>query len=277
MKWLDKIIAKWGKEKKTRVYKAEALPDGQSRDIMLVKESSADGLPVNVAGHTAVEMLDHQRMYGTVERLDAAYTEPSPSAEKLCAGCMFFLRNPWSMSDSCQLIDGNIQWYGTCKLRIDANEQAKIVYAHEIGEYAEKAKAPAPVEQPEGETTVSRSVAIVKTETEQRLVFGVVYAPDVLDAHGDFMTATEIEKACNLYGATMQVVNKQHGEDVAVDVVQNYIAPADFVADNGVTIKKGTWLQVMKVHDDDLWAKIKSGEMTGYSFEGYAVRTPVAE
>ena len=117
----------------------------------------------------------------------------------------------------------------------------------------------------------------MKSEDEQRLVFGVVYEPDVEDSHGDTMTAAEIEKACNLYGATMQVVNKQHGEDVAVDVVQNYIAPADFIADNGVTVKKGTWLQVMKVHDDSLWAKIKSGEMTSYSFEGYAIRTPVAQ
>ena len=142
MNWLDKIRGKRN-EKKVHTYKAAALPDGQTRAIMVTKDVLADdaaGVPVNESGHTAAEMLDYYKMNGVVERIDAGYMEPSPSAENLCAGCMFFIRSPWSMSDSCQLVDGYIQWYGTCKLRIDANEQAAIVYAAEIGEYAEKAK-----------------------------------------------------------------------------------------------------------------------------------------
>lgn len=38
---------------------------------------------------------------------------------------------------------------------------------------------------------------IAKAEDEKKLVYGVVYEPDIADAHGDFMTAEEIQKAAH--------------------------------------------------------------------------------
>ncbi|ANF37965.1 hypothetical protein BCBMB205_30750 [Bacillus sp. CN2] len=35
---------------------------------------------------------------------------------------------------------------------------------------------------------------LVKEADEQKLVNGIVYEPDTVDAHGDVMTAAEIEK-----------------------------------------------------------------------------------
>lgn len=38
---------------------------------------------------------------------------------------------------------------------------------------------------------------IAKADDVQRLVYGIVYEPNVADAHGDFMTPEEIEKAAH--------------------------------------------------------------------------------
>lgn len=38
---------------------------------------------------------------------------------------------------------------------------------------------------------------LTKADDEKKLVYGIVYEPDTPDAHGDFMTAAEIEKAAH--------------------------------------------------------------------------------
>ncbi len=38
---------------------------------------------------------------------------------------------------------------------------------------------------------------IAKADDAQRLVYGIVYEPNVADAHGDYMTPEEIEKAAH--------------------------------------------------------------------------------
>ena len=49
-------------------------------------------------------------------------------------------------------------------------------------------------------------------------------------------------------------------------IVENYIAPSDFYLDD-TFIKKGSWLQVWQVEDDDLWDLIKKGEVNGVSIQ----------
>jgi hypothetical protein len=51
--------------------------------------------------------------------------------------------------------------------------------------------------------------------------------------------------------------------------VESYIAPCDFKVGEE-PVKKGSWLVVSKVRDADLIKRIESGEITGYSLEGYA-------
>lgn len=346
MKWLTDIIDR-RKNKKTMTYKSVALPDGETRAIMVSKSDA----PQNAMGMSAGMMLEHWRMYGGFDKLEAGYAEPSLDAAALCAGCMFFLRNPWGVSDTCQMVNGNIVWYGTCKLRIDANEQAAIVYAEDIGDYAEKAKdakdakaraLPAaktkkqyritvnPMDKFVGGSFVAKSLAdgvtciegrlasgstavyaytmaddtalargramidkeaaqtveveefvsfeipIAKRDEEKRIVYGVVMQPDVEDLHSDIMSADDIEKACHTYTAYCRKVNDQHDAPIRADVVENYIAPVDFKADNGSVVKKGSWVQATKIFDDKMWAMVKSGERTGYSYEGWGMRTPVA-
>jgi hypothetical protein len=110
---------------------------------------------------------------------------------------------------------------------------------------------------------------ITKAEDEQKLVYGVVYEPDVEDAHGDSMTTGEIEKAAHKFLKDFRNIDTQHDfESGAGELVESYIAPVDMDID-GEIITKGSWVIVTKA-TDDIWESIKKGEFTGYSMAGTA-------
>jgi cation transport regulator ChaB len=132
---------------------------------------------------------------------------------------------------------------------------------------------------------ITKEVNILKSTGTLRkgLVYGIVYAPDDTDTHGDHTSAEEIENAAHefLPSALKNGVDGwtdiNHKEDVktakideqAVVVVESYIAPCDFKVGEE-PVKKGSWLVVSKVRDTDLIKRIESDEITGYSLEGYA-------
>jgi len=128
----------------------------------------------------------------------------------------------------------------------------------------------------------TKHVPIAKVDAERRLVYGVVYEPNVPDAHDDVMTATEIEKMAHRF---MQNYSRQQAEsgtehlaDVGRDqvtIAESFIAPSAFTLGKQA-VTKGTWVLVTKVHDDQLWKSVKDGTYTGYSFEGWGRRVPAA-
>jgi hypothetical protein len=116
----------------------------------------------------------------------------------------------------------------------------------------------------------TRDVKILtKADDEQMLVYGVVYEPGVEDAHDDFMTAAEIEKAAHGFMKDAQNIDTQHNfKDGAGEVVESYIAPQDFKVGEQV-ITKGSWVLVTKA-TPEIWDAIQKGEFTGYSMAGVA-------
>lgn len=112
-------------------------------------------------------------------------------------------------------------------------------------------------------------VLVNKEDSAEKLVYGVVYEPDSIDAHEDFMTAEEIEKAAHTFMKDYRNLDKQHDfVPGAGEVVESYVAPDDFTV-GGETIKKGSWVLVTKA-TDEVWEAIQKGEITGYSMAGTA-------
>lgn len=110
---------------------------------------------------------------------------------------------------------------------------------------------------------------LTKSDDAEQLVYGVVYAPEEVDAHGDFMTASEIEKAAHQFLKDARNVDTQHNfEAGAGEVVESYVAPADITIGDE-TIAKGSWVLVTKA-SDEIWEQIQKGEFTGYSMAGTA-------
>lgn len=106
-------------------------------------------------------------------------------------------------------------------------------------------------------------------QDEQKLVYGIVYEPDVPDAHGDFMTAEEIEKAAQGFLAEAREIDINHSFEGGTGVVvESYVAPDDFMI-GSKRITKGSWVLVTRA-SDEVWEQIKAGIITGYSMAGTA-------
>lgn len=93
----------------------------------------------------------------------------------------------------------------------------------------------------------------------------LVLAPDEVDLHGDIYDETEIRKACHNFQVHCRKANLFHMvETNLANIVESYIAPTDFYLGEQL-IRKGSWLQVWQVEDDELWDLIKKGEVNGVS------------
>jgi hypothetical protein len=107
---------------------------------------------------------------------------------------------------------------------------------------------------------------IRKMDEELQIVYGEVYAPDVPDAQGDFMTSVEVRKMAHafLLKGNMRKVDTQHdNKENGSGVVESFIA-----RDGDPDFLSGAWVVGIHVPDATLWAKVKSGELNGFSFEG---------
>lgn len=119
-----------------------------------------------------------------------------------------------------------------------------------------------------------RQMAILKTD-EERYVLGIVLEPETEDSQSDIYSADEVRKAAHDFMANFQNIGLMHRTIIngKAQILESYLAPATFKID-GQSVKKGTWLFGVRVSDDDLWAEVKDGGLTGFSIGGSAVRTP---
>ena len=112
---------------------------------------------------------------------------------------------------------------------------------------------------------------ISKVDDEKRVVYGIVLEPDVEDAQGDIISASEIEKTAHRFMKESRIIGEQHQRAVQAEVVESYISPDNLVI-NRKKVKSGSWVMAVKVHDDKLWKGVKDGLYTGFSVGGYGLR-----
>jgi hypothetical protein len=116
----------------------------------------------------------------------------------------------------------------------------------------------------------------------QRYTLSVVYPANQVDAHGDTMTQDELEKAAWRFMSKESVSRRvglmhEDGTTGAGTVVESFIYRGDpwTVKDIGgttQTVSPGDWLMGI-VWDEDAFAAIESGELTGLSLQGFAARS----
>lgn len=152
---------------------------------------------------------------------------------------------------------------------------AKIRFISLVNKGANKETIIYKSDVPEGEgvEAVDIFVQIEKSDSSKRLVYGIVYAPDKIDTHGDAMTAEEIEKAAFNFLASgkTDAVDTQHtGKGSDGYVVESYLVKK---GDEVFPDSEGAWAVTIKVTNDDTWDKVTKGEITGLSMS--AIVQPV--
>jgi len=128
-------------------------------------------------------------------------------------------------------------------------------------------------------TAKRRHFEIMKSDLEERFVFGVVLIPNEYDSQGDIYDVEAVRKAAYYYMEEIQndsdlpALGLMHQSPIArrsIRVLESYLAPVDMYIENQ-SVKKGTWLLAAHVLDDELWKAIKDGRLTGWSMEGSAI------
>lgn len=114
------------------------------------------------------------------------------------------------------------------------------------------------------------SVKFSAINHKNKIVYGVVYAPDMLDAFGGFSDREEITKLAYRFMQLdlSRVIDTQHD-----NVPNNSIPIESFIAKEGDPLfPEGSWVLGTKIVDDALWEDIINGTYNGYSMQ---IRTKV--
>jgi len=110
---------------------------------------------------------------------------------------------------------------------------------------------------------------------DERYVLGVVLVPEQVDAQGDIYSHEEVRQAAHLFMEEFGGLGLMHQLRVndQVKVLESYLAPTDFQIGE-VVVPRGTWLRAVRVLSDELWQRVRNGELTGFSIGGSARRVP---
>lgn len=130
-------------------------------------------------------------------------------------------------------------------------------------------------------TRQRRDMRMLKADTVQQKVLGVVFEPDVVDTQGDLVAAEEIEKACHQFLADYRAGTTElwfnHDTPLTDDdavLVENYTLPVDAEI-GGQPVKAGAWVQGWHIKSASLWQAVVDGTLTGFSFGGTGMRGPM--
>ena len=95
-------------------------------------------------------------------------------------------------------------------------------------------------------------------------VLGVVLEPDTVDAQKDRIAPEVIERAAWDYNVRARRLGLMHREEAGgrLELLESYIAPAEFTVE-GQTVRKGTWLMRIRVKDEAVWEKLRTGASLG--------------
>lgn len=111
--------------------------------------------------------------------------------------------------------------------------------------------------------------AITKTDDDRMIAYGIVYAPDQVDAHDEYASAQTIRRAAYEFMREARLKN--------IDTEHSFTTEMAYVAESWLIRKgdalfpdepEGAWAVGIQIGDVDLWKKLKTGDLTGISLAG---------
>lgn len=129
-------------------------------------------------------------------------------------------------------------------------------------------------------------VKMIDGAKEERFVLAPVATPNKKDGHGSVIPPEVIRRAAHGYLANHRMMDDRHdlapllGKGSPGVPVESYILHQDttFPSPTGPrVVPMGSWMMGVRVTDDDVWARIKSGALKGLSIWGRAIARTVPE
>lgn len=143
--------------------------------------------------------------------------------------------------------------------------------------HADKPMPGKPKKKPPEEMT---KATIVKTDDEARMVYGwasviTEKGVAVVDTQGDIIEADELVKATTAFMADARLAKAMHTGEGVGEVLHSFPLTAELAKSLGITCDREGWLVGVKVADDAVWKRVKSGDLRAFSIGGGAERVEV--
>jgi len=126
-------------------------------------------------------------------------------------------------------------------------------------------------------------ILLKEVDAEKRIIMGAALIPDkqiyrkndkTKDEYYIYFSKATIRKASELFlmNANQNNSTLEHSQKLkGMSVVESWIIEGqnDKSKNYGFDLPQGTWMISMKVNNDEIWNKVKLGEVKGFSIEGY--------
>ena len=118
---------------------------------------------------------------------------------------------------------------------------------------------------------------ILKADDEQRMVYGwasvvTEKGEPVVDRQGDVIESDTLVRAVNKFMEHVRVGKEMHKGDQIGAVIHSMPVTKEIGESLGIQSDREGWIVAFKVYDDDVWAKVKSGELAAFSIGGRAIK-----
>lgn len=126
---------------------------------------------------------------------------------------------------------------------------------------------------------MTKSAEVLKLDSERRIAWGwasvsTVNGKLVTDTQGDVITPTELGKMADKFMASARMAKAMHEGDQIGEVLHSFPLTNELAKAFGMETDREGWIIGMKINDDSVWEKMKSGDFKGFSIGGKAKRTP---
>jgi hypothetical protein len=118
---------------------------------------------------------------------------------------------------------------------------------------------------------------ILKADEEQRMVYGwasvvTEKGEPVVDRQGDVIEPDTLVKAVNKFMEHVRVGKEMHQGEQIGRVIHSMPITKEIGESLGIQSDREGWVVAFKVYDDEVWNKVKSGELAAFSIGGKAIK-----
>jgi hypothetical protein len=125
-----------------------------------------------------------------------------------------------------------------------------------------------------------RAAKIIKIDDEARIVWGwasvvSIDGKPMIDRQGDIISAEVMTKAADNFMIDVRVAKAMHEGAQIGEVIHSFPLTKALGEALGVYSALEGWIVAMKVHDNGVWGRVKSGELAAFSIGGMGKRNAV--
>lgn len=124
-------------------------------------------------------------------------------------------------------------------------------------------------------------VPIEKVDEDLRQVTGwasvaSVGGKDVVDWQDDVINESELEKMAHGFMRHSRLGKVMHDGSPVATVIESMVFTKEKQRMLGIELDKVGWLLTMQIESEDVWKRVKSGELKAFSIGGRGMRKPMA-